>query len=127
MTNDLQQLIAQTDAFQRCQDCGEFIVDRSPHRCDRRTRGKPSRREERNQLAEGDGRDSETIVGIFRRSNGQTYAYHDIDNEGATLCGGEARTKAVALELVTLERAQALGRSPCGSCRRYRSLNLPVG
>ena len=121
MTKNLQQLIRESDALTRCTDCGEFTIDRSYHRCTAAVSQSAMNRENRIRQTEKDRRADETAVGIFRRSKGQTYAYHELAADGSTLCGGEARTKAETLKTVTLAEAKRLGRTPCGTCHRHLS------
>ena len=120
MSENIRQLVRESSAFERCRDCGNFVVRRSTHRCRDSDRPNPTTRAERERLAEDDRRDDETEVGVFRRSGGDSYAYHDLDEDAEPLCSSSARTKATKLEVVTLAEARARGKSPCGSCRRIR-------
>ena len=118
MPRDADRLAATvSDAFDRCPDCGTFVVQLSTHRCppDEVT-GSPTR-ERREALADADGRSDASLVGLYRRSHGDAYAYHELD-DGEPVCGCGANTKATALTVVTRAEAKARGKSPCGSCRR---------
>jgi hypothetical protein len=106
-----------SDAFDRCPDCGTFVVQLATHRCPSgRTAGSPVR-ERREALAEADDRGDAALVGLFQRSQGDAYAYHELDG-GEPVCGCAGVTKAATLAVVTRAEAKARGKSPCGSCRR---------
>lgn len=114
------------DAFERCPDCGTFVVQLATHRC---PPGEPAgslTRERREALAAADGRADGSPVGVFRRSHGDAYAYHELDGE-EPLCGCSHNTKAEAVTVVTRAEAKARGKSPCGSCRRVEERRRASG
>lgn len=106
-----------TDAFERCPDCGTFVVQLTTHRCPSGETADPRTRERREELAAADTRSDGTFVGVFRRSHGDAYAYHELD-DGKPVCGCASNTKAEAVTAITRAEAKARGKSPCGSCRR---------
>ena len=106
-----------SEAFERCPDCGTFVVQLATHRCPSGEPTGPLTRERREVLAEADDRPDGSPVGVFRRSHGDAYAYHELDGE-EPLCACSHNTKAEAVTVVTRAEAKALGKSPCGSCRR---------
>lgn len=106
-----------SDAFDRCPECGTFVVQLATHRCPSGETADPLTRERREELAEADGRADATLVGVFRRSHGDAYAYHELDG-GQPVCGCAGNTKAEAVTAITRAEAKARGKSPCGSCRR---------
>jgi hypothetical protein len=107
-------------AFTRCESCGTYLVSVSQHRCPSgRADARPDRTE-RERLATADGRDDATSVGVFPSSQGNRYAYHDLDADGRPRCGCEKHTDATEVTVTSLADAKRRGRSPCGSCRRLR-------
>lgn len=115
---DLRRLVEECDAFSRCEDCGTHVVNLDSHRCsssgDVRTNRETLRRR-----AEGDDRDDDDSVGIFPRSSGNSYAYHEL-REGEVCCGCGNYAKADRLEVVTRAEAKQRGRCPCGNCARLK-------
>lgn len=118
MSEHIRDLVRESDAFTRCPDCGTVVVCGATHRCRDPDRPQPTTREERERLAADDTRTDETRVGVFRRSSGSAYAYHDLDESGDPVCSCSSRTKATAFEIISLEEAKRRGKSPCGSCRQ---------
>lgn len=110
------------DTFDRCETCGTFVVALSQHRCPTEAADARPNRSERTALAAADDRDAETAVGVFPASQGNRYAYHDLEGRERTRCGCETYTDAARLVVTTLADAKRRGRSPCGSCRRLRRL-----
>ncbi|AQL44645.1 hypothetical protein BV210_17930 (plasmid) [Halorientalis sp. IM1011] len=110
------------EAFEQCESCGTFVVALPQHRC--RTDAADARpdRSERSARANADDRADGTPVGIFPSSQGNRYAYHDLDGNDRTRCGCEKYTDASDLVETTLGDAKRRGRSPCGSCRHLRRL-----
>ena len=106
-----------SDAFERCADCGTFVVQLATHRCPTEETTGQLTRERREELAEADTRSDAALVGVFRRSHGDAYAYHELD-DGQPVCGCSANTKAEAVTAITRGEAKSRGKSPCGSCRR---------
>lgn len=118
-STEIPALIEQSDRFERCADCGTYLVQLSNHRCRSNADGTRSpNRAERRRRARGDARDDETLVGIFSWS-ANTYAYHDV-KDGQPLCGCLHRAGTAEFEVVTLASAKSRGRSPCRNCRRLR-------
>ena len=118
MPRDADRLAtAVSDAFDRCPNCGTFVVQLATHRCpsDEST-GSPTR-ERREALAAADERPDGSLVGVFRRSQGDAYAYHELD-DGEPVCGCARNTKAAAVTVLTRAEAKVRGKSPCGRCRR---------
>ena len=108
-----------SDAFDRCADCGTFVVQLATHRCPSGESTGQLTRERREELAAADTRSDAALVGVFRRSHGDAYAYHELD-DGQPVCGCANNTKAEAVTAITREEAKARGKSPCGSCRRIQ-------
>lgn len=106
------------DAFRRCDECGSIVVQLSTHRCP--TEDSPSTRAERERRAGDDERDPDDLVGVYRRANGHTYAYHELDENDRPCCPTRNPSLAQRFEVVTRNRAQELGKSPCGHCRNSR-------
>ena len=106
-----------SDAFERCGECGTFVVQLATHRCPSGETTGQLTRERREELAEADTRSDAALVGVFRRSHGDAYAYHELD-DGQPVCGCVANTKAEAVTAISRGEAKARGKSPCGSCRR---------
>lgn len=106
-----------TDAFERCPDCGTIVVQLATHRCPPDEAGVHLTRERREVLAERDTRDSDELVGVFRRAHGDAYAYHELEG-GQLLCSCGENTKAKDVTVIPRTEAKARGKSPCGSCRR---------
>ena len=106
-----------SDAFDRCPDCGTFVVQLPTHRCPSEEAGGQLTRERREELAAKDTRSDATLVGVFRRSHGDAYAYHELD-DGQPVCGCASNTKAERVTSITRAEAKSRGKSPCGSCRR---------
>jgi len=105
------------DAFDRCPDCGTIVVQLATHRCPSGQGVGQLTRERREELAEQDGRDDDAPVGVFQRSHGDAYAYHELDGD-QPVCGCGSNTKAEAVTVITRAEAKSRGKSPCGSCRR---------
>lgn len=118
-SDDLRTLVENCDEISRCTECGTYVVNLGSHRCPADDGGRPSGRADRLARAEGDTRDDDDEVGIFRRAHGNTYAYHELDG-GDVYCGCGEYTKAGRLDVVTRAEAKARGRSPCGNCERSR-------
>jgi hypothetical protein len=115
---DLSKLIRNCDDLSRCDDCGSVFVTLSNHTCP--SEGGPTgalTRQERERLAARDSRDDDDTVGVYRRSQGGAYAYHELDGS-VPVCGCHSYTKARQLDHVTRAEAKRRGRSPCGTCRR---------
>jgi hypothetical protein len=106
-----------SDAFERCTECGTFVVQLATHRCPSGEGSGQLTRERREELAAADTRSDASLVGVFRRSHGDAYAYHELDG-GEPVCGCTSNTKAEAVTAITRSEAKARGKSPCGSCRR---------
>lgn len=106
-----------SEAFERCPGCGTFVVQLATHRCPPDEPPGPLTRERREALAAADEREDAAPVGVFQRSRGDAYAYHELDG-GDPLCGRAGVTKATGVAVVTRAEAKARGKSPCGSCRR---------
>lgn len=106
-----------SDAFDRCTECGTFVVQLATHRCPSSETTGQLNRERREQLAEADTRADAALVGVFRRSHGDAYAYHEL-TDGQPVCGCASNTKAEAVTTITRAEAKTRGKSPCGSCRR---------
>lgn len=121
-TDELRTLVKDCDAFSRCEDCGKHVVHLAGHRCSSSTNGSPSTRSMRQARADLDTRSDDDNVGIYRRTLGDTYAYHELGGDGI-YCGCGEYTKADKLEILTRGEAKTLGRSPCGTCERLRSLH----
>jgi hypothetical protein len=121
-TDELRSLVKDCDAFSQCEECGKHVVNLAGHRCGSSTSGSPSTRSMREALADGDTRSDDDAVGIYRRTLGDTYAYHELDGDDIH-CGCGEYTKADELEVITRGEAKALGRSPCGTCKRLRSIH----
>jgi hypothetical protein len=115
----LRRLVEECEAFSRCGECGTHVVNLDSHRCSSR---EPIRtdRETRRERAAGDDRDDEDGVGIFPRSSGNSYAYHEL-REGEVRCGCGNYAKADRLDVVTRAEAKARGRAPCGNCERLEA------
>lgn len=96
--------------FHRCDECGSIVVQLSTHRCP--TRESPSTRTERERRAGEDERDPDDLVGVYRRSNGHTYAYHELDENHQPCCPTRNPSLAQRFEVTTRDRAQELGKSP---------------
>lgn len=119
-TKEIAELIEACDEFERCSDCDRYFTRASNHRCHgNEERQQPPNRAERDRRARADTRRDDTLVGVFSRTGNTTYAYHDLTN-GEPRCGCHHHVESAELEVVTLARAKARGRSPCGSCRRIR-------
>ncbi|WP_137287803.1 hypothetical protein [Halorussus salinisoli] len=119
-SKDIIELVEESDEFEQCSDCGRYLARTSNHRCQTdEQRQCPPNRAERNRRASADTRREDTLVGVFSRNGGTTYAYHDLTN-GEPRCGCHHHTDPDELEVVTLSRAKERGRSPCRSCRRIR-------
>lgn len=112
-----RQTISVADAFDRCTECGTFVVQLATHRCPSGESTGQLTRERREELAEADTRSEAALVGVFRRSHGDAYAYHELDG-GQPVCGCSGNTNAEAVTAITRAEAKARGKSPCGSCRR---------
>lgn len=110
-----------SNAFERCPDCGTFVVLLATHRCPAEGGTEPSTRERREALAAADDRPDGSLVGVFRRSQGDAYAYHELD-DSEPVCGCAGNTKAPAVTVLTRAEAKARGKSPCGSCRRIEAV-----
>lgn len=115
---DLATLVRDCSNLSRCEECGAVVAKLGSHTCPTAdsTNGKLTRRE-REQLADGDSRDDDDLVGVYRRAQGGTYAYHELDGS-VPVCGCQSYTKARRFDRVTRAEAKRLGRSPCGTCRR---------
>jgi hypothetical protein len=120
-TDELRSQIEESDAFTRCDDCGTHVVSLGPHRCRSPTGTLENDRSARRERAKRDDRNGEDRVGIFRRTVGNTYAYHELEGDDV-YCGRDKNTKATKIEVVTRSEAKSLGRSPCGNCQRLHSL-----
>lgn len=107
------------DVFERCPECGTVVVQLSTHRCPSGEGGGQLTRERREALAERDGRDEDDSVGVFRRSHGDAYAYHELE-DGQPVCGCAGNTKAERVTVISRGEAKSRGKSPCGSCRRIQ-------
>jgi hypothetical protein len=119
-SKSILELVEESDEFERCPDCGRYFARAGNHRCDTdEQKQNPPSRDERTRRAREDDRQDDTLVGLFCPSGGNTYAYHDLAN-GQPRCGCHHHADADELEVVTLARAKARGRAPCGSCRRIR-------
>lgn len=117
---DLRQLVEECEAISRCEECGTHVVNLASHRCPSAdTRG--TNRETRRERAEGDERADDDPVGIFPRSSGNSYAYHEL-SDGDVQCGCGNYTKADRLEIVSRLEAKDRGRCPCGNCERVERL-----
>ena len=118
MSRDADRLATTVaDAFDRCPHCGTFVVQLATHRCPSEDPTGSLTRERREALAEADERPDGSLVGVFRRSQGDAYAYHELD-AGAPVCGCDRNTKAAAVTVLSRAEAKARGKSPCGRCRR---------
>lgn len=113
---ELAELIRECDSLSRCEDCGSFVVSIGNHTCstDDTARRDPTRRE-RERRAARDGRDDEATVGVYCRSRGDAYAYHELDGD-VPVCGCHSYTEA-RLRTVTRAEAKRRGRAPCRTCR----------
>lgn len=114
----LETLIEECDDFQRCASCGRTVVQLSTHTCPTPPQGGVASREKRERRAARDDRDEDDLVGVYRRANGNTYAYHELDEELEPRCPTRNPTKAQKFEVLTRTEAKAMGRAPCGHCRR---------
>jgi hypothetical protein len=109
--------------FSRCESCGTFVVSLAQHRCPTDAADSRPDRGEREDMADEDDRDGELSVGLFPNSQGNRYAYHDLDGADRPRCGCAKHTEASRLIVTSLAAAKRQGRSPCGSCRRLRELD----
>lgn len=112
----LAALIAASDAFERCPSCGRTVVQLSTHQCPSTDHPPPSTRKERERRAERDARSDDDRVGLYCRSNGNTYAYHELDDDGRPCCPSRNPSKASKFVVVSRREAKDRGRSPCGHC-----------
>jgi hypothetical protein len=117
---DLRTLVEECDDISRCEECGTHVVNLGTHRCPSEGGGRPAGRSARQRRASHDTRDDDDEVGVFRRAHGNTYAYHELD-DGDVYCGCSKYTKAGQFDIIARSEAKALGRSPCGNCRRLRA------
>lgn len=114
----LGALIDECDHFEQCSSCGRTVVQLSTHQCPPPPQRGVTTREKRERRASRDDRDDHDLVGVFRRANGNTYAYHELDEEFEPRCPTRNPTKAQKFELLTRNEAKSLGKAPCGHCRR---------
>jgi hypothetical protein len=118
---ELRTLVEECKNLNQCEDCGTFVVDPNTHCCSSEADRTGTNRSARQERAARDTRDDADAVGIFRRSTGHTYAYHELDGD-EVCCGCGEYTKATRFDIVTRGEAKSLGRCPCGNCARLRSL-----
>lgn len=119
--DDLRALVEECEEFSRCEDCGTHVVNLGAHRCQTSTEEPGNTRSARRARASRDPRSDDDRVGIYRRTLGNTYAYHELD-DGEIYCGCNEYTKADELVIVSRSEAKSLGRCPCGNCERLQSL-----
>ena len=119
-SKSIPQLVEESDEFEQCPDCGRYLARTGNHRCDGdEPTQSPPNRAERDRRARADTRGDDTLVGVFTRNGGNTYAYHDLTN-GQPRCGCHRNADAAELDVLTLGRAKDRGLSPCENCRRLR-------
>ena len=111
---ELAELIRECDSLSRCEGCGSFVVSIENHTCSTEGAGRDPTRPERERRAARDGRDDGDTVGVYCRSRGDAYAYHELDG-GVPVCGCHSYTEA-RLRTTTRGEAKRRGRSPCGTC-----------
>lgn len=68
-------------------------------------------------MAERDDRDDQSLVGVFQRAYGSTYAYHELDGRQRPRCPTRNPTKAKKFEVIPRQEAKERGKAPCGHCR----------
>lgn len=123
--DDLRRLVEECEAITRCGTCGTHVVNLDSHRCPS-AGTRETNRETRRERAERDDRDDDDRVGIFPRSNGNSYAYHEL-RDGEVCCGSGNYAKADRLEVVRRVDAKARDRCPCGNCERLQRLRTDGG
>lgn len=117
--SDLTGRLQESQVFERCDACGHAVVQLSTHRCPTGP-SSPTTRAERERRERRDDRDGAELVGVYRRSNGNSYAYHELDDDGEPCCPTRNPPKAKKFELIPRREAQAQGKSPCGHCPNAR-------
>lgn len=122
-TGDLRRLIRECDALHRCPDCGTHVAHAGAHSCPPGTDGSDGRDEAPSTRGERQpDRSADDAVGVFRRTIGNTYAYHELD-DGEVRCWCDRTTKAGRFDVLSRAEAEELGRTPCGSCERLRGFD----
>jgi hypothetical protein len=114
----LTALIEDCEHFESCPSCGQTVVDLSTHQCPSETLRGVGNRESRERRATRDERDDDDLVGVYRRTQGNAYAYHELDEENVPRCPIRNPTKARKFEVLRRAEARAQGKAPCGHCRR---------
>lgn len=113
----LSAAIRESDDFERCESCGRTVVQLSTHQCPTGDRPRRNNRETRERRAERDERAEEDLVGVYHRTKGNTYAYHELDADRRPRCPTRNPTKSRKFEVMTRREAKARGKAPCGHCR----------
>lgn len=113
----LSAIIRESEDFERCASCGRTVVQLATHQCPPRDRPRRNNRETRERRADRDERADGELVGVYHRTSGNTYAYHELDADRQPRCPTRNPTKSRKFEVMTRGEAKARGKAPCGHCR----------
>lgn len=94
----------------KCEDCGRILAQIQGHSCGADYGSGSRGREERQSLANADGRPSGTDVGVFHSGR----SYHELTPSKDQVCRPDADTEID--KVWTREEAKQQGKSPCLTC-----------
>lgn len=104
--------------FERCPDCGRYLVKLGSHSCAASESSTPTR-EQRRRIAESDPRpDDDPVLLLPTRKVDGSYAYHETTDDYTPTCGGGGALDDDEWQVSTRAEARSRGRSPCMTCLR---------